>query len=70
MRPPLLLDASVWLAALDRDDPYHVPARQLIERAGDGSAILAGLDLTLYEVANVAVTRWGSPKDAGRLVAR
>ena len=30
--------------------------------------ILAALDLTLYEVANVAVVRWRSPPDAQRLV--
>lgn len=69
MNAPLLLDASVWLAALDRDDPYHVAARQLLEAAASGTVTLAALDLTLYEVANVAVVRWRSPADAGRLVA-
>jgi predicted nucleic acid-binding protein len=64
----LLLDASVWLAALDPDDRHHPPARQLIEASPDGSPILAALDLTLYEVANVAVVRWHSPPDAERLV--
>jgi predicted nucleic acid-binding protein len=65
---PLLLDASVWLAALDEDDRHHGAARKLIEAAADGRVALAALDLTLYEVANVAVVRWQSPKDAGRLV--
>jgi predicted nucleic acid-binding protein len=32
---PLLLDASVWLAALDRDDPYHGPARRWTLISGD-----------------------------------
>lgn len=68
MSPPLLLDASVWLAALDRDDPFHVPSRHLVQAAGDGTQTLAALDLTLYEVANVAVVRWRSPSDAGRLI--
>jgi predicted nucleic acid-binding protein len=65
----LLLDASVWLAALDRDDSFHSPARQLLEAAAAGTATLAALDLTLYEVANVAVVRWRSTADARRLVA-
>jgi predicted nucleic acid-binding protein len=64
----LLLDASVWLAALDRDDSYHAAARQLLEAAAAGTATLAALDLTLYEVANVAVVRWRSTDDAARLV--
>lgn len=66
---PLLLDASVWLAALDRDDPHHAAAQQLLEAAATGAATVAALDLTLYEVANVAVVRWRSPSDAERLAA-
>jgi len=65
---PLLLDASVWLAALDRDDSFHAAARQLLEAAAGGTATLAALDLTLFEVANVAVVRWRSTADAARLV--
>jgi predicted nucleic acid-binding protein len=68
MSAPLLLDASVWLAALDRDDSHHAAARQLLEAAASGTATLAALDLTLYEVANVAVVRWRSTADAARLV--
>lgn len=64
----LLLDASVWLAALDSDDRQHSAARQLLESAGKGSTTLAALDLTLYEVANVAVVRWNSEAEAERLV--
>lgn len=64
----LLLDASVWLASLDSDDQHHAAARQLLESAAAGSTTLAALDLTLYEVANVAVVRWRSPMDAERLV--
>jgi predicted nucleic acid-binding protein len=64
----LLLDASVWLAALDVDDPLQTAARQLLEAAAAGTATLAALDLTLYEVANVAVVRWRSTADAVRLV--
>jgi predicted nucleic acid-binding protein len=64
----LLLDASVWLAALDNDDSYYSSARELLESAATGAARLAALDLTLYEVANVAVVRWRSTADAARLV--
>ena len=68
MSASLLLDASVWLAALDRDDSFHPAATQLVEAGATGTVILAALDLTLYEVANVAVVRWRSPADARRLV--
>ena len=82
----LLLDASVWLAALDPDDRYYAAARTLVEVTGDdadedtgddareddlaedGPVCLAALDLTLYEVANVAVVSWRSQADAERLV--
>jgi predicted nucleic acid-binding protein len=63
----LLLDASVWLASLDPDDRHHEAARELVERGGDGKAQLAALDLTLYEVTNVAVAKWHSAPDADRL---
>lgn len=68
MTQPLLLDASVWLAALDEDDRHHADSRRILEAAADGGLAVAALDLTLYEVANVAVVRWRSPADAGRLV--
>lgn len=68
MRETFLLDASVWLAALDQDDRYHAPARSLLDAAASGKASVAALDLTLYEVANVAVVRWQSPEDAVALV--
>jgi predicted nucleic acid-binding protein len=64
----LLLDASVWLAALDSEDRYHDAARAAIEASTDGRLTLAALDLTLYEVANVAVVSWRSPPAAERLV--
>ncbi len=68
MSDTLLLDASVWLAALDVDDANHAASRRLVEAGGKGDVTLAALDLTLYEVANVAVTRWRSPDDAKRVV--
>jgi predicted nucleic acid-binding protein len=51
----LLIDASVWLAALDEDDRFYESARSVI-RSG---AELAALDLTLYEVANTVTRRFG-----------
>jgi predicted nucleic acid-binding protein len=64
----LLLDASVWLAALDADDASHSAATTLLEGAATGTVSLAALDLTLYEVANVAAVRWKSAADAERLI--
>lgn len=86
----LLLDASVWLAALDSDDRYYAAAKTLVEStrddadadddadaeddaneddpAEDDPITLAALDLTLYEVANVAIVSWRSQADAERVV--
>lgn len=64
----LLLDASVWLAARDADDRHHAAARRLVDESADARP-LAALDLTLYEVANVAVTSWGS-EDRARTLLR
>lgn len=61
-----LLDSNVWLAAHNADERDHEAARRLIQ--GAGGRPLAALDLTLYEVANVAMKRWKSPRQA-RVVA-
>lgn len=63
----LLLDASVWLAALDTDDAEHAAAQAILRAAERDGLALAALDLTLYEVANVATVRWRAPQDARRL---
>jgi predicted nucleic acid-binding protein len=60
----LLLDASVWLAAADRDDAYHEAAHGLVSAK---QAQHAALDLTIYEVGNVAARRWSDPERARRL---
>jgi predicted nucleic acid-binding protein len=65
---PLLLDASVWLAAFDGDDDQHAAARELLSASAEQTVVLAALDLTLYEVANVAVVRWRTVGEAERLV--
>lgn len=62
----LLLDASVLLAALDREDDHHEPARGLLESEG---VTLATLDLARYEVTNVAVRAWRAPESVAPLLA-
>jgi predicted nucleic acid-binding protein len=57
----LLIDASVWVAALDRDDRFHAAARELVTSS---DAALAALDLTLYEVANAVTRRIGRTEPA------
>lgn len=47
-----LLDAGVWVAAGDPGDRFSAASRSLVL---DFDRSLAALDLTLYEVANVAV---------------
>jgi predicted nucleic acid-binding protein len=61
----LLVDASVWVAALDREDRFHAAARELVTFS-DSS--LAALDLTLYEVANAVNRRLGDPDAASAAV--
>jgi predicted nucleic acid-binding protein len=57
-----LLDSNVWLAAINADEKDHAPARRLVEESV--ARPLAALDITLYEVANVAMKRWRSPARA------
>jgi predicted nucleic acid-binding protein len=58
----LLLDASVWIAAVDKNDRFHSAARSLALKRYP----LGALDLTIYEVANVV----GVVKGRGDLAAR
>lgn len=60
----LLLDASVWLAAVDQDDHFHRASSALVGAAGSDHA---ALDLTVYEVGNVAARRWFDAERARRL---
>jgi predicted nucleic acid-binding protein len=59
----LLLDASVWIAAVDSEDRYHTAARALVL---DPAKPLGALDLTLYEIANVV----GVVKHRGEIATR
>ncbi|HYJ21049.1 MAG TPA: type II toxin-antitoxin system VapC family toxin [Solirubrobacterales bacterium] len=62
----LLLDASVVLAAFDRDDAQHAPACALLEGS---PSTLATLDLARYEVANVAIRAWRTPEAVAPMLA-
>lgn len=63
----LLLDSSVWLAAFDPRDPSHRAAAELVS-LGPDERDLASLDLTLFEAANVALTKWRSLDVAHRAI--
>jgi predicted nucleic acid-binding protein len=64
----LLLDASVWLAAVNPAETRHAESYELVDSAPGGAVTVAALDLTLYEVANVAIVRWRSDTEAARVV--
>lgn len=61
-----LLDASVLLASEDVDDDNHRDAVRLLATRDP----LAAMDLTHYEVANVALRSWRDPAAADRLRRR
>ena len=50
----LLVDASVWVAARDPEDPFRAAARSIVL---DVAQPVAAMDLTFYEVANVVGSR-------------
>jgi predicted nucleic acid-binding protein len=58
-----LVDASVWVCSGDPDDRFHAASRSVVL---DFERPLSALDLTLYEIANVAARR-GLPDEARRL---
>jgi predicted nucleic acid-binding protein len=68
--PPLLLDASVWVAAAQARETHHASAFAVTR----SEAVLAALDLTLLEVANAIGVKCADPHRAARtcdaLVAR
>jgi predicted nucleic acid-binding protein len=63
-----LFDASVWLAALDSDDAQHLASLELLRSAQRNELSLAALDLSLYEVSNVAAVGWSDAAAAHQLV--
>ena len=62
----LLVDASVWLSLEWGQARYHAASRAI---ALDVERPVAALDLTLYEVANVAVRQMGQP-ERGKYLSR
>jgi predicted nucleic acid-binding protein len=56
----LLLDASVWVAAIDTSQRFHPQALSLV----DSNDAVAALDLTLFEVANAIGVKERRPNDA------
>lgn len=61
----LLVDASVWIAARDPEDPFRVAARSIVL---DIAKPVAAMDLTFYEVANVVGARKGQLDEARHLL--
>ena len=61
---PLLVDASVWIAAINREDDFHRSAAALVL---DERRAVAALDLTLYEVGNAVGARDGKRENAAYL---
>jgi predicted nucleic acid-binding protein len=61
----LLVDASVWIAARDPEDPFRAAARSIVL---DLTRPAAAMDLTFYEVANVIGARKGQPEEARHLI--
>lgn len=57
----LLIDASVWVSLVERDNPHRAAAMRLI---GDRPQTLSALDLTLYEVANAIGVKQGDTPQA------
>jgi predicted nucleic acid-binding protein len=62
----LLLDAGVWIAAVDPDDRFHSCSRPMVTAS---PLPTTALDLTLYEVANVVGAR-KQQHDLARRVCR
>jgi predicted nucleic acid-binding protein len=64
----MLCDAGVWIAASRPNDAFHEPSARLIGACAGRDDALGALDLTLYEVANVATVRGGSTELCGLVV--
>jgi predicted nucleic acid-binding protein len=61
-----MVDASVLLAAFDRDDEECEPSASIL---ADPELTVSTLDLARYEVANVAVRSWRAPHEVQGLLA-
>lgn len=63
MAEVLLLDSSVWVAAINSEDRFEPASRELV---ADSERRLSALDLTLYELANAVGSKRGRPVEAAR----
>lgn len=59
----LLVDASVWVAAAQVDNPNRPAAEKVVESRKQ----LGALDLTLFEVANALGCKHAEPIEANRM---
>lgn len=57
----------MWISAADPADERHSDSLELFSQSAAGRFNPAILDLTLYEVANVAITKWRDQSRAARL---
>jgi len=60
-----LVDASVWVAARDPEDPFREAARSIVLDVGRP---VAAMDLTFYEIANVVGARKKQVDEARHLL--
>jgi predicted nucleic acid-binding protein len=60
-----LVDASAWVALVERNSVHREPVASLIRDRGHS---LAALDLTLYEVGNAVGVKQGNRDEAGRVL--
>jgi len=66
----LLLDASVWLAALDADDDHHSAATQLVQAAAEGTVTFAAAAQRFSRPTSQRESRAGIPSPARRRLSR
>ena len=57
----LLLDAGVWIGAIDPNDPFHDASRKIVFNF---DRPVTAMDLTFYEVANAVGVRNGWTEEA------
>jgi predicted nucleic acid-binding protein len=57
----LLLDAGVWIAAVDPNEPFHQASRAIVF---DFDQPVTAMDLTFYEVANALGVKKGWSSEA------
>lgn len=67
MSEVLLLDSSIWVAAVNSSDRFEPASRELI---ADSKRSFGALDLTLYEVANAVGSKRRRPREAAVICRR